>query len=731
MKPLILYLFLFLSSQCYSQITHYFSIDDSTFSITFSKNDNNYNFNIFKIGNNSNIKSFTLPKLDFLNFRNLLLQSLDSLTPSLSSTLRDSTYAKNEVREIFYAIVANIDVVDDLNYAPIAGTLKVGEEVNFYIDYYQSSKALASMKFKIENIQIVFQEGFIQDIIVDGEIKGGKFDKRKMRFSNFYGIGFSSKQNFRNLGDINLYYTKITGSYDGFLINSNDFPYDKKTTDTLKKDANILNTTTILLNIICDNLNKGNVILKRSTYISENDTVSINKAIDISKKAIENINNDTANLYNTVDLLYNSNDSTKPKNEELNKAVDILIKNKNRLIEINSHLKIAIDQLKNVTIKLKKDIADLKIITDFKRITDDLNKNYKTLDGNITTLKNDIDYFKKDDDLFKKDKLKSFHIKLGEVIQEYNFNNDLYTNDFSPANVKVAINGGESLTLYKDKTYKILEARVFSDFLGFDSNKPNGLIQFELEKHFNLNTYRKKFCHYSLRVGFGNLEYLKFVGGISKVEKNNRNLTPDMKDEITISFSGDTILNNKRYTTPIDIISHQTWNVGLILNGLFFDIPLIKSQLHINLGFKFNQTKVIDSLRTFGINKVISSKSNEYNLNYWLFYPEVKLHVLPETRYGIYASWRPKYLKSLSDRLEYSGPQNLISGNMRSNISNWINEFELLGYLYTNQEKQNGKLFIKWILNTEFGYNKNNFTQFQLGYSFYILGRGKINTANN
>ncbi|MEZ0129802.1 hypothetical protein AB9T88_08565, partial [Flavobacterium sp. LBUM151] len=190
---------------------------------------------------------------------------------------------------------------------------------------------------------------------------------------------------------------------------------------------------------------------------------------------------------------------------------------------------------------------------------------------------------------------------------------------------------------------------------------------------------------------------------------------------------GSTILINNRYTTPIDVVNHQDWNIGVISNIILLDMPLIKSQLHFNAGFKFAQTKVQDSLRTLNPDLTINSKPKEYNLNYWLFYPEVTWHILPETRYGFYGTWRPKYFYSITDGVEFAGPEDQLTGTRRNNVSNWINEFELLGYLYVNEEKQNGKLFVRWRLNSEMDYAKNNFSQFQVGYSFYILGRGKQN----
>jgi len=577
MKKILLTLFILISSYCHSQVAHVFSIESEVYSITFSKSDNNYEFNLTKVGE-SDPDSFTLPKLDVGVFTTILRNKL----PKKDS---DELYKKmvdKKIEEIFYTVVANIDAIDDLNYAPIAGTLKVNKEINLYRDIkHKKSSKIDGIRFQVVNAQIVFQQGFIQDIIVDGiiiedssttpdSIKLEEFKDAQLRFSNYYGIGFSTKKNVRNLNRINLY------------------PNQKK---------------------------------------------------EVSKL-----------------FLFN-----KPE-------------------------------------KAEKGNADNKKLKGKQEKTD------------------------KWANLFE---LNEMHIKLSEVIEFYDFKNGLYTTDFSPANIKVTLDSDRSTTLYKDKTYKILEARVFSDFLGFQSEEPNGLLQFEVEKQFNFNTTRYKFLTYRIRTGIGVMEYLKLSGGVTKIEDNNRALVPEMADVPATSFTGDPILLNKRYTTPIDVVNHQTWKVGVNTNAILLDIPLIKSQMHINGGFRFAQTKVLDSIRTLNADLTIKSKAKEYNLSYWLFYPEVTWHILPETRYGFYASYRPKYFYSISDGIEFAGPQNQLTGTRRENISSWINEYELLGYLYVNEEKQNGKLFVRWSLNSEMGFSKNNFSQFQVGYSFYILGRGK------
>ncbi|MEZ0129673.1 hypothetical protein AB9T88_07880, partial [Flavobacterium sp. LBUM151] len=188
---LFLLLFIFSSIYSYGQVAHVFTIDNDMYTITFSKNDNNYDFDLSMSGIEEPA-NFTLPKLDISIFKEVIYQKLD--------LLKGATVTRNDqkINEIFFTVVANIDTIDDLNYSPVAGTLKIGDEINLYKDKLIWRDGI---KFKITNVQIVFQQGFIQDVIVDGKVvkdpnnkNEEEFENVELKFTNYYGIGFSSKK---------------------------------------------------------------------------------------------------------------------------------------------------------------------------------------------------------------------------------------------------------------------------------------------------------------------------------------------------------------------------------------------------------------------------------------------------------------------------------------------------------------------------------------------------------
>jgi len=322
-----------------------------------------------------------------------------------------------------------------------------------------------------------------------------------------------------------------------------------------------------------------------------------------------------------------------------------------------------------------------------------------------------------------KKRITNYSIKVGEVIRIYDYENDNLTTDYSPANQKVTLEGGKSTILYREETYKILEAKVFSDFQGFDSQKPNGILQIEVDKKFNFWTTRSS-------GGFGVLEYVRINAGLNKLEDNNKFLNTyqekkyNVKDNLS-DFSNTTkelVTSKKRFSTPIDILNNRLWFVGTDLNVLLYDWAHVKSQFHININFSFNRTLVKDTLYTYKDNpQRYEEKVREYGINYFLISPKVLWHILPEKRFGVNVSYSPRYFYSLSEEVELN-PWKTSIDKERTHMSKWINEFEIMGYLFINEDKKNGKLFCRWRLDSEVGYSKNNFSQFQLGYSFYILG---------
>ncbi|MFZ4520915.1 MAG: hypothetical protein ACOYNC_04385 [Bacteroidales bacterium] len=321
--------------------------------------------------------------------------------------------------------------------------------------------------------------------------------------------------------------------------------------------------------------------------------------------------------------------------------------------------------------------------------------------------------------LFANSSVDKYHIMAGELLN-YNYKVRPMTRDFSPGNQLVTSFGGESFDLHKDETSKLFEAIVYSDFLGIDKDKPNGLIQIEVAKRINLKSSRIEngiFLSW-LTKGSGWLQYIKPAVTISKIEENNRFLLPTKSDSIVKSSAGADSLVIGNIVSPIKILEYQNLSLGLDLNILFEENSNLKYHFYLNGGFRFGRTAIRDSLRTLNAQGKIASSGfvNEYNINYFTFYPEAILQFLPEERFSILISDRLQYflpafglptLKTLDKSLGYDPKP-----------AKWINSIEIMAFVKTGQ---NGKIFARWRFTSQLDNIQQNYNQVQVGYSFYIL----------
>ncbi len=104
-----------------------------------------------------------------------------------------------------------------------------------------------------------------------------------------------------------------------------------------------------------------------------------------------------------------------------------------------------------------------------------------------------------------------------------------YKEDYSPGDVTVTLTPESPIQeLKKEPRTRLFELTVFSDFAGFSEGVPNGLLQLEARRRFNLNT------RYSL-LGKNSSESLASVLDLNSVEELERT-TDGSKRKVTYTF---------------------------------------------------------------------------------------------------------------------------------------------------------------------------------------------------
>lgn len=268
--------------------------------------------------------------------------------------------------------------------------------------------------------------------------------------------------------------------------------------------------------------------------------------------------------------------------------------------------------------------------------------------------------------------------------------------DYSPKNCVVELNEGNSIQeLKKIKRSKILSIKAFSDFVGINKEKPNGLIQFEASRKFFLSTKKlgyKKFY-------FGYINYIEPKAVFSKIEENNKffNLVEKDLDRDFFEF------NEKVFTVnAIDLLRYQNFAFDLDLNFWKINLPSIKSNLQINFSVGLTRMSTSDSIDI--ISKLPTAAQQRYftDINSIRAGSSLIYEIKPDSRYGINLGYDLRNYRVLTE--DY-----LIT----SNYNGLVNTFWVEAFLKTDA---NSKLFFRHRFSFSPPINDGNFVQIQLGY---------------
>ena len=311
----------------------------------------------------------------------------------------------------------------------------------------------------------------------------------------------------------------------------------------------------------------------------------------------------------------------------------------------------------------------------------------------------------------------------------YDYKLEVDRRDYSPKNQSLILDGGTSKILYKAPTNKLFEAHIFTDFIGLNEDKPNGLVQTEVSKRINTNSVQHPINSFlsGLIKSYGIFQYIIPSVTFSKIEQHNKRLLLGDLDSIRNNpGANDTSKFNHnlhRYSTALDLYQHESFSAGWDGNILFFNNNDLKYSFDINFGVRFGITQVTDSVVSpTGNTGVKPNIVNNYSINTMQIYPEIILKFLPEERFNLGLSDRVIYFKPFNPNIQLLEYDKVDNAKIYTKKATWINSVQML---MTIQVNENSKLFGKVKFNSEWNNAKNNFAQIQIGYSTYILGNKK------
>lgn len=327
--------------------------------------------------------------------------------------------------------------------------------------------------------------------------------------------------------------------------------------------------------------------------------------------------------------------------------------------------------------------------------------------------------------------LNSTYIKLSDLLI-YLPELEVDRRDYSPRDTAFTLRGGQSVALFKEQTGRLFEARFFSDFVGLQEDKPNGLIQTEVTKRVNINSVQWKTTKWAFPIfkSWGIFQYISPTITLSKLEQHNKRLLLGDLDSIRMNPGTNNLSALKkaynRYVTPLDLYQHQSFSGGFNLNFLYFSNHSLKYTLDFNLGGRLGITPISDSLTTISQSAVKKTGSvNETTVNSLQLIPQATVMFLPEERIKFAVSYQLFWIKPFANNIQllrFSKDDPSVFSLNKS----WLNTIELLLTYDVNPNQKynesNGKLFGRLRFTSEDNNFHTNFAQIQIGYAVFILG---------
>ncbi|PRY84873.1 hypothetical protein [Mongoliibacter ruber] len=737
-----------------------------------------------KFGQTAEIRKSVNGSSEFVRRRDLInfLENNGLLDSASSEKLNNKRYFifKKEIKN--FINIFNFDTIEKyekqnlLNYLTISEIndilkLNRGDKDKYQIFYNKLGEDL----FKELNIlqkKAITEPNFNKNTLSEfqnylRESKRFLLDK----FSDAIKIRNNSDSNFENIiAETNKEITTYKIQETGFT--------DRVTTLTEELNRVNLNIISIQSSLVAENktledeINKLNAINGNAENIYENEIQIINETINNKRQSITNL---SANLIDANNIkirfenefsqinskIFDVSKSIREKEDYVKKYEDSLKTNKLFIRKIENIYAQELFKAGLINVKINNIqfefnngfLENMVIMTEPKfdfTIDDSLirpSQKHVKFTNNYPlgfSSKTDLENLKKVELFAIQDKKVEYVLDFKDVVINIEEILELNRKDYSPKNKAVKDINPETTKerdFHKDNNTQILEAKIFSDLSGINASKPNGLIQLEVDKVIPLLTKRrtKSDTYWPFRWminknnNYGFFNYIKPEFTWSKIEQNLRSLDLTVAEPGTIfqinkrdtlinsnnEILIDTILfqNRALLASTLDIRQFEMLSVGADFNIWFLDLPYAKSSFYLNAGFRFGRTLLT-------LNDSVSK--NEFGMkgftNTFQFMPEFGYKINGDERYGLDFSYSPNWLISDSRGfIQTSDTFGIFETNETFNHQqqNKLHRLTLLAY-FNITPSTTGRLFFRFRSFHQWKNWSNNFTQYQLGYSFYL-----------
>ncbi len=294
------------------------------------------------------------------------------------------------------------------------------------------------------------------------------------------------------------------------------------------------------------------------------------------------------------------------------------------------------------------------------------------------------------------------------LMNDYRFMNQ--TEDYSPKDQIVTIKPGEKgRVILKEPITNILSANIYTDLVGLNSFKPNGLVQIEVSHRFYLSRRSFQFGNSYSYCGLFNSVRPKIT--FSKIESNNK----------VLDLKGDSL---PLYANAIDIFKHTSWSSGGEVNVGYLGLPFIHTMIYINAGaYVLNvPMRIPKSDTSLAFHDIKPDENRNFNKGFLTVFPEIYWVISPHSRLQIGYSIRWNLLYNFSHDIVLVSDSEDFPNNILSGCNSRVTTFKFLASLRLNS-KVNSEIFFRSYYNYLPNDKSQSYFQAQLGYEFNIFDR--------
>jgi hypothetical protein len=312
-------------------------------------------------------------------------------------------------------------------------------------------------------------------------------------------------------------------------------------------------------------------------------------------------------------------------------------------------------------------------------------------------------------------------IFLSDVLGNYDNMLDLFTRDYSPADTVIneLSTALGPITLHKERNVRLFDSKIFTDLQGIQADAPNGLVQVEVNRKFNLNTFRRQV---GSRMDISIAAYMNVFGAINKIENKSKELV--LRNQNTVVNN---VIVSPSYATNLDIRQYENASLGVDLNAFLFDWPDLKFTGFLDAGVRYGHLNVLDTV--YAVQNGVATRTERANKftgnTFTISFPKITFEFFSERRVGFNMSYNYNHTYLFTNNTFKQ-----IVSYAKSDLDNITIErnarkshmMEVFLRAETSRDS-NGQLFLRSRFFWQQGDANTFFPQIQVGYAYNIIFR--------